>query len=115
MSFDFQKGGELLGTFYPALKPVSKAVRETRTLVHGNRYVYEPGNATRYEVVFATFMTDWGEETSMTLTNFGKCMVLSGPVGMYSLGYLQEKLGMKEGDCYALLQLINTYFKELDQ
>jgi hypothetical protein len=113
MEFDFQQGGERDGIHYPALKPMSQALRDTgaaRTIW----YNYEPGNATRYEVSFTPRPDRWGGfEVVMAVTVPQRAaMVLNGKVGLHSLGYMREKLGMLDGDVYALMPLINKYFEE---
>lgn len=97
--------------FYPALKTVSEA--STRLHVAESvSCVYQPGNGTRYEVVFSKFDHGYGPETVMTIINMRKAMIIPSAMGMHSLGYMQEKLGLGEGDCYALIPLINSYLED---
>lgn len=97
--------------FFPALKPVSAA--STRAHVDESySCVYQPGNGTRYEVVFSKFNNGLGPEIVMTIVNMRKAMIIPSQMGMHSLGYMQEKLGLGEGDCYALIPLINSYLEE---
>lgn len=111
---NFEKGGELYGCYYPALKPVAAAIKESEAPFHSAYYVYEPGNATRYQVLFNTTKTKWGLETVMTLVNFRKSMIIPGKfLSPSQIGYMHEKLDINEGDCYALMPLINNYLEEL--
>lgn len=112
MDFDYEKGGEMFGGYYPPLKPPLTAIKGFTLPVKSVFYIYEPGNGTHYEVLFTTYNNVYGRETVMTLVNFRKSMVLPGPVEMHSLDYMQEKLQINEGDCYALIPLINQFFKE---
>jgi hypothetical protein len=97
--------------FYPALKPVAASISRGHT-AESYSCVYQPGNGTRYEVVFSEFDIGNGPETVMTIVNMRKAMIIPSQMGMHSLGYMQEKLGLGEGDCYALIQLINDYLNE---
>jgi hypothetical protein len=111
MEFDYQKGGEEYGRYYPALKPIKESTMYVSHVTPCSYYQYEPGNGTRYDVVFSEYPTKHGMQQLMTIANMGRSMILSGEVGMYSLSYMREKLGLGEGDCYALLQLINWYMR----
>ena len=115
MDFNFQTGGVQNDVFYPALKPVGVAIKEQVGLLHAVYYDYQPGNGTRYEVVFNSFKTEYGRKTVMTVANFNCSMELNYPLGLVSIGYMKEKLGLREGDCYALIPLINTFLEELGQ
>jgi hypothetical protein len=97
--------------FYPALKSVAEASTRAH---NANSYscVYQPGNGTRYEVVFSEFNNGNGPEIVMTIVNMRKAMIIPSQMGMHSLGYMQEKLGLGEGDCYALIPLINDFLEE---
>jgi hypothetical protein len=100
--------------FFPALKHVSEATSR----VHVNESyscVYQPGNGTRYEVVFSKFNNGNGPEIVMTIVNMRKAMIIPSQMGMHSLGYMQEKLSLGEGDCYALIPLINDYLENEGQ
>lgn len=113
MNFDYQKGGEDCGKYFPALKLVHDATVASADC-KSVYYHYEPGNMTRYEVIFTRFNTKY-ETNKVVMTVFcprNTSMVLPGDeMGMYSINYMQDKLGMSEGDCYALIQLINHYLK----
>jgi len=111
MDFDFSKGGEDFGRYYPALKPISEACKQFADNAYCSFYQYEPGNGTRYDVIFSRYPTKYGIQTVMTIANMGKSMILSGEVGMHSLGYMKEKLNLGEGDCYALIPLINHFYE----
>lgn len=116
MSFDFSKGGEINDMYFPALKPVDEAIKSSALPTHSSFFNYQPGNGTLYEVVFTTWSPRPGStRTVMTLVNFRRSMEVSGKMDLYSLGYMREKLGFGEGDCYALIPLINRYFEELGE
>ena len=115
MSQNFQIGVLENDTWYPALKTVQAAIVSQIGHVNSVFYDYQPGNGTRYEVLFNSFMTKYGRRTVMTLVNFNASMELNGSLGMASIGYMREKLGMLEGDCYALIQLVNMHLEELGQ
>lgn len=108
--FDFSKGGVIYGKFFPGIKHVSEAVKRTN-VSESVAYDYQPGNGTRYDVVFTT---DAAGETVMFLSNFRQGMIIPGP--MYpdtSIGYMMEKMPkMQEGDCYALIPLINSFLED---
>jgi hypothetical protein len=106
---DFEKGGVIFGKFFPGLKLPSAAVSKSKN-VESVFYAYEPGNMTRYELLFSNLAN---QRVVMTIVNMRKSMELSGPLNEYSIGYMTEKLGLGEGDCYALIPLINHYFEEL--
>ena len=115
MAFDFQAGGEQYGVYFPALKTVGESIKSQVGLINSVFYDYQPGNGTRYEVLFNTFETKHGRRTVMTLVGFRKSMELSGSMGLHSIDYLREKLGLGGGDCYALIPLINAYFEEVGE
>lgn len=111
MDFDFSAGGEQFGKYFPPLKPVAAAVSR----VHNDESyscVYQPGNGTRYEVAFSRYNIGNGPETVMTIINMRKAMIIPSYMGMHSIGYMTEKLGLGEGDCYALIPLINAYITD---
>ena len=99
---------------YPP-QPVGVAIKEQVGLLHAVYYDYQPGNGTRYEVLFNSFRTKYGRRTVMTIVNMNASMELNGELGIVSIGYMKEKLGLLDGDCYALIQLANTYLEELGQ
>ena len=113
MGFDYQSGGIFYDKYYPALRPVNQAIKKLKTADFSAFYLYEPGNATRYEVLFTTYNDGYGPKTVMTLINFRKSMIITNEMSPTSLGYMQEKLDLGEGDCYALIPLINQYLEEL--
>jgi hypothetical protein len=111
MDFNYAEGGTHLGAYYPSLKPVPEAIRFT----DGSYFHYEPGNGTRYEVIFTKFDAEHekGQVVMTVVCPRRTAMFVDREMGMYSLGYMQEKLvGMYNGDCYALIPLINHYLKE---
>ena len=113
---NFETGGVYYDLYFPALKPVDRAIRKVRATDSSSFYHYEPGNGTRYEVIFTAYNAGFGPEVVMTLVNFRKAMVITGPMFSPSqIGYMKEKLDMGEGDCYALMPLINHYLEELGQ
>lgn len=115
MDFNYEKGGEDCGCYYPPLKPVLDAIRFESGWKDHSYFHYEPGNGTRYEVIFTRFRTEYveGDRTVMTvICPRNAAMIVSGELGMYSLTYMQEKLKILEGDCYALIPLVNHYLKE---
>jgi hypothetical protein len=112
MPFDFEKGGEAYGMYFRPLKPVAAAtVTNAPTL--GNFYHYEPGDGTRYEVIFSTYNTGYGLQTVMTLVNFNSSMVIPGRMDLVDIDYMHEKLKLTHGSCYALMPLINYYLNEI--
>ena len=113
MGFDYQVGGEEYGVYYPALKPVDQAIKVQHGIINSVFYDYQPGNGTRYEVLFNSFETKYGRRTVMTIINMNASMELNGSLGIMSIGYMKEKLGLLDGDCYAIIQLVNTYLEEL--
>lgn len=115
MDTDFQKGGVLGGLYYPALQPINKAIKRGYLTSDSTYYVYEPGNATKYEVIFTTYNDGYELKTVMTLANMGKSMYIAGAMTLTALGYLEEKLGLNKGDCYALIPLINHYMADRGQ
>ena len=106
---NFEKGGVIFGKFFPGLKLASMAISKSKN-IESVFFAYEPGNMTRYEVLFSNLAN---QRVVMTIINMRKSMELSGPLNEYSIGYMQEKLGLSEGDCYALIPLINHYFEEM--
>ena len=106
--FDFTKGGTFAGGYFPPLKSLSSALRswEEASSIH---FLYEPGNGTRYDVLLTTTQSG---ETTLTLINFRKAMVIPSEMGVWNMTYMQEKLGINLGDCYALIPLINSYLKK---
>ena len=115
MDFDYSKGGVVFNKFYPGLRPIHEAVRKDVPPFYTAFYVYEPGNATRYEALFNTYDDGFGRKTVLTLVNFRRSMIITNEMSITSLDYMQEKLGLGEGDCYALIPLINHYLEELGQ
>ena len=115
MGFDFQSGGEEFGVYFPALKSVGEAIKSQAIDYSSVFYDYQPGNGTRYEVLFNSFRTKYGRRTVMTIVNMNASMELNGELGIVSIGYMKEKLGLLDGDCYALIQLVNSYLEELGQ
>jgi hypothetical protein len=111
---NFETGGEQYGMYFPPLRPLAKAIRRDTPPVYTAAYEYEPGNASRYVVVFNTYDFGYGQETVMTVANLNASMIVPGPFHSPSqIGYMAEKLGLLEGDCYALMPLINHYLEEL--
>ena len=108
MDFNFEAGGVAFGGYFPALKNVNASIRRRK----GDFFVYEPGNGTRYDVLFGVQDTGFGEEVVMSVVNMRKCMIISGQVGIQSMSYIQEKLELGAGDCYALIPLINFFIHE---
>jgi hypothetical protein len=108
---DFEKGGVIFGKFFPGLKVPAVAVRVSKN-IESMYFDYEPGNMTRYQVLFSDLA---GQRVVMTIVNMRKAMELSGPMNETSIGYMEEKLGLNAGDCYALIPLINHYFDERGQ
>ena len=97
------------------LKPVNESIVSETNGEHGTLYVFEPGNATRYVVLFQPIERsisremDYGlKATLVTVINFRRyySMVVSGHMGYLCVGYLMEKTGLQEGDAAALLALI---------
>jgi hypothetical protein len=113
---NFEKGSVQYGVHYPALKPVAAAIKREGKFINTALYEYEPGNATRYVVLFATYNTGYGPETVMTVVNMNASMIIPGRFFSPSqIGYMKEKLGILEGDCYALMPLVNAYLEETGQ
>ena len=111
---DFENGSVQNGQYYPALRPMAKAIRRDSPPIYTAAYEYEPGNATRYVVVFNTYDFGYGQETVMTVANMNTSMIIPGPFfSPAQIGYMVEKLKLLEGDCYALMPLINHYLEEL--
>lgn len=109
--FDFTKGGEFHGGYYPALKITGDGIVSYNEGA-STYYDYQPGNMTRYQVVFSKYPSEWGgTETLMSIVNMNTCMVIPGEMNMLSLDYMMEKLGLMRGDCYALIPLINRYVR----
>jgi len=109
---DFEKGGVIYGKFFPGLKTVAASVSRSK---EGKSWfgIYQPGNGTRYEFIFSEYDFGHGPETMLTIVNMRKCMIIPGPMFPdTSIGYMVEKLGLNEGDCYALIPLINDYLTE---
>lgn len=78
-----------------------------RADTNSTAFVFEPGNATRYEL--------WVVETPsrflLAWTNAprgGKCMEIPRDMGTPHLGYIQEKMGIDAGDALALVGFIGT-------
>lgn len=111
-NIDFQAGHEFGGVYFPPLKPVDKACVDMDGVGECVYVRYEPGNGTRYEVVFSCYVTQDGGQVLMTIVNMGKSMIIASKMGLYSLDYMHEKLGLGLGDCYALIPLINRYLEE---
>mgnify|MGYP005831235951 CR=1 FL=1 len=114
MEFDYEKGGEEFGVYYPPLKPVAKAIKFSSVGPDSAYYHYEPGNGTRYEVVFVRHLNGYSEVEQVTMAVTcprNAAMIVPEKLGMYSLGYMQEKLKMLEGDCYALIPLVNYHME----
>ena len=110
---NFETGSVQNGQYFPALRPMHAAITKDSPPVYTAHYEYEPGNATRYVVVFNTYDTGYGPETVMTVVNMNAAMIIPGPFHSPSqIGYMQEKLKLLEGDCYALMPLINHYLEE---
>ena len=113
---NFEVSNVIYGKFFPALKPIHAAVRKAGKVTKSEFYHYEPGNGTRYEVAFITYDYGFGLETVMTVANMSKSMVIPSYMLTNSqIGYMQEKLDLGEGDCYALMPLINHYLEELGE
>lgn len=113
---NFETGGVHNDLYFPPLKDADKAIVKVVVSDFSAFYHYEPGNGTRYEVVFSTYNDGFGEKTVMTLVNFRKTMVLTSEMRWASqIGYMKEKLGLGEGDCYALMPLINQYLEDLNK
>lgn len=110
---DFQKGGEYGGMYYPKLKPIGAAIVYASGGERSYYYHYEPGNMTRYETLFTDVTTKYeGNMLVMTLIcprNTSMIIPNNGHMDMYDIGYIMEKTGLREGDAYALLQLINHH------
>lgn len=109
----FETGGEWMGKYYPKLKDVNEAIVKRRGPTNQDYFQYEPGNGTRYDVLFSTYNDGYGQKTVMTLVNMRKAMILTQQMDLINMGYMKEKLDLGEGDCYALIPLINFYFAEL--
>lgn len=110
---NFQQDNEIYGVLFPALLPVEKAIKRQTGSVESRYYTYEPGNMTRYDVIFNVYDAGWGPEMVMTIINLNTAMVI--PSRMHSptqISYLKDKLGLGEGDCYALMQLINYHMEK---
>ena len=109
----FKAGGVWQGVYYPKLKPIFAAVPSAVEAEFCSYFQYEPGNGTRYDVLFSTYNDGYGSKTVMTLVNMRKAMIISNEMSLVNIGYMQEKLDLGEGDCYALIPLINHYLEEL--
>ena len=111
--FDFQRGGELHGKRYPKLKTLGESIVYVDPGIDRVYYHYEPGNMTRYEVIFSELSVEYDDEPMTVMTVMcprQRCMVIPHRMfHMYDLDYMMEKLEMLEGDCYALIQLINHH------
>lgn len=112
--FNYQQGGNEYGKYYPALKPTELAIH-CEAEGSSTYYHYEPGNGTRYEVIFTEIelKEQFEKELIIVMTIIQprrRSMITpSYNFHMKDLGYMMEKLEMHEGDCYALIQLINIY------
>lgn len=96
------------GVFYPRLRHPKLACRQFPRWGAGFEYLeYEPGNCTRYEVLIGSLP---GMRVLLAVVNMRVCMELPGKQDPFRTGYMQEKLGLGEGDCYALAWLANWYF-----
>ena len=111
-SFDFQKGGVINEVYFRPLKSVADATVRHETMGDSEYYHYEPGDGTRYEVLFNTYNTGYELQTVMTLVNFGTSMIIPFKLGLGDIGYMHEKLQITSGSCYALIQLANAFFKK---
>ena len=109
----FKAGGVWQGMYYPKLKNVNQAICRRISPSDADYFHYEPGNGTRYDVLFSTYNDGYGQKTVMTLVNMRKAMIISNEMSLVNIGYMQEKLDLGEGDCYALIPLINHYLEEL--
>lgn len=118
-NFDFQAGGVYGATYYPSLKSIGEALI-TNTGGGGQAYYYhyEPGNMTRYEVVFCEYTDTYDNQiVLMSIVNPRRATMMIPLVrhewGLHDIAYMKEKLGMGEGDCYALIPLINFHLKAM--
>ena len=121
MEFDFTKGGEVDGVYYPALKDPVQAIKFQSGWKDHDYIHYEPGNGTRYEVVFTEIQREYSDEKELVLS-----VICPAPAAMtipggfrrfylFDLEYFIEKLRMRPGDVYALLPLVNHYTQVLDR
>ena len=122
-SFDFQKGGEVDGILYPALRPLEKAVIRRDSLGDAEFVHYEPGNGTRYEVFIVLRpgsirgADDWYPYGAIAVVNFGRPASMALPehdLGLHDVDYIHEKMGVNLGDAYALIPLINDFIERHD-
>lgn len=112
---------EIEGAYYPDLKTMDEAIRLEAPTV-GKFYHYEPGNGTRYEV-FLSLRKDVGAEhedylpkVGISIMNFNRpCSMIipwKSSLQHYDIDYMCEKMGILNGDAYALIPLINRFLSE---
>lgn len=110
-------GGQVWnGNFYPDLKKpgglgiVGSLTGDTKF------YHWEPGNCTRYEVMFTEleFSDDHYPHVVMTvLVPQPAAMVVTKKMDLQDLEYMREKMpNLQEGDRWALCSLINHHLEE---
>jgi hypothetical protein len=80
--------------------------------VEARYVVYEPGNDTRYEVLFTQVGTldtvdRYPNDVVVTVVNFRKAMLLSRGRGYLDWTYVAEKLDIGEGDARPLARLFS--------
>lgn len=124
--FDFTKGGRVDDVSYPPLRPLEKACTHRAERGTSEFAVYEPGNGTRYEVLFARrgwipgeIMLDPADDffprTVVAILNFGRPCVMVLPevrqLGLGNIDYMCKKMGIDAGDAYALIPLINDFLE----
>ncbi len=117
--FDFSKGRVVHGRFLDSLRDLDRAIKVEAQSGRSYYFDYEPGNGTKYRVLFSYAPGyDVGEkEIVMTIINFGRSMIIPGgkmdTVGQ--LDYMHEKLGnLNIADCYALMPLINFFLQKTE-
>lgn len=104
-------------TYYPQLKPLDQAVVACHPVL-GEFYHYEPGNGTRYEVILTRRIArdpDYYPRVVVSIVNFGRGRSMVIPMGVpldkHNISYMREKMGILEGDAWALIPLINRFME----
>jgi hypothetical protein len=106
-----RKMPEIHGAYVSDVRTPEESIRYATDEGVATFYLYEPGNATRYEVVFTSIPGQLhGGRDYMSVVNFRKAMEVHQGMGEHSVSYMQEKLNLGISDCYALSKLIEHHF-----
>lgn len=107
------------GVHFPDLKPLDQAVLFDAP-GHCHFYHYEPDNGTRYEVMISRRnRTDHKYDAyypllTVAVMNFDRPCSMTipfpdAPLGVHNIDYMMDKMGILNGDAWALLPLINRF------